>query len=161
MEWWSLSCSIFVRAFSVLPSFDALTYCEPQGALGQAASLERVGNLHYFVTAALEELDCQTKVLDSYLQTKVQNFVEKKKEELKDKLIPCPVQCPCCGRLCGNPDPNHTVHNACGHYPRGFSGRYVRYSTGNEIASTLMCTEMKDSASSPKLMYFGFWLLES
>ena len=92
----------------------------------------------------MEELDRQMKDLVVYLQAQVRSSVEKKTEELKDKLIPCPVRCPCCGRLCANPDPSHTVHYACGHYPRGFTGRYVRFSSGKEIASTLMCTEMKD-----------------
>lgn len=113
----------------------------------QAANLERVGNLHYFVTAAVEELDRQIESLGFYLQDQVRSSVEKKTKELKDKLIPCPVRCPCCGRLCANPDPNHTVHYACGHYPRGFTGRYVRFSSGKEIASTLMCTEMKENTS--------------
>ncbi len=113
--------------------------------------MDRVGNLHHFVVAAVNELERKKEGLERMVKSEVQDILREELRKLHEKLIPCQIQCPCCGRLCANPDPMHTQHYCCGHYPRGFTGRYILWSRGNKpvktMASTLMCTEMKE----PKL----------
>ncbi|CAK9021808.1 Interferon-induced very large GTPase 1 (Interferon-induced very large GTPase pseudogene 1) [Durusdinium trenchii] len=110
----------------------------------QAVSLERVGNLHFFVKAAVDVLDSEMELLEKSMQSEVQEVTSRSKKEFKYHLIPCSVRCPCCERLCDNPDPNHTVHRTCWHLPRGLRGRQLLFSSGRKIPSTLICTEMKD-----------------
>lgn len=107
------------------------------------------------MVAAVDELERKKEGLEKMVKSEIQDILQEEHRKLQDKLIPCHAQCPCCGRLCANPDPMHTQHYCCGHYPRGVTGRsvgrYVLWSRGNEptetMASTLMCTEMKE----PKL----------
>lgn len=110
--------------------------------------MDRVSNLHHFVVAAVDELERKKEGLEKMVKSEIQDILQEERRKLQDKLIPCRVQCPCCGRLCGNPDPRRTQHYCCGHYPRGVTGRYVLWSRGNKptttMASTLMCTEMKE-----------------
>ena len=109
--------------------------------------MDRVGNLNHFVGAAADELERKKEGLERMVKSEVEDILQEEHRKLQDKLIPCQVQCPCCGRLCGNPDPMHTQHYCCGHYPRGVTGRYVLWSRGKSkttMASTLMCTEMKE-----------------
>ncbi|CAE7258229.1 GVINP1 [Symbiodinium sp. KB8] len=110
----------------------------------QAQPALAIDNLNTFLNAAIEELESHLKVIDAEVRSEVGKRKGERKNVLKDELIPCPAKCPCCGRLCSNPTPGHTTHSCHGHLPRGFIGRHVQ--DGNKTASTIMCTEMKDTS---------------
>ena len=54
-------------------------------------------------------------------------LVTSKRGALFHKMLPCSERCPCCGRLCDNPDSveGHTHSCSHGHQVRGFKGIYL------------------------------------
>lgn len=108
----------------------------------QIGKLE-VHNIHVLATALLSKLrNFHQEPLQLQGTAHAMSSFE---QQCKQKLVPCTARCPCCGRLCDNPDlgPGHIHSFSHGHQVRGFVGIYL--DDGNRTASTKICSQMKDT----------------